>query len=103
MDSTRLTSNHRSGDPSLRVHSKPFAPCVNGFVHNKEAKMIQINLTQEEIQLLRGLLDTILEDLRVEIHATDKMEYKEMLKERKALLIKLMEALPKEQNLPLAD
>ena len=45
--------------------------------------MIQINLTQEEIQLLRGLLDTILEDLRVEIHATDKMDYKDMLKERK--------------------
>jgi len=61
--------------------------------------MIQINLTQDEIQLLRGLLDTILEDLRVEIHATDKMDYKE----RKALLLKLMEALPREQNLPLAD
>ena len=65
--------------------------------------MIQINLTQEEIQLLRGLLDTILEDLRVEIHATDKMDYKDMLKERKVLLLKLIEALPKEQNLPLAD
>jgi len=65
--------------------------------------MIQINLTQEEIQLLRGLLDTILADLRVEIHATDRMDYKDMLKERKALLLKLMEALPKEQNLPLAD
>ncbi len=65
--------------------------------------MIQINLTQEEIQLLRGLLDNILEDLRVEIHATDKMDYKDMLKERKALLLKLMEALPREQNLPLAD
>lgn len=65
--------------------------------------MIQINLTPEEIQLLRGLLDTILEDLRVEIHATDKMDYKDMLKERKALLLKLIDALPKTQDLPLVD
>ena len=64
--------------------------------------MIQINLTQDEIQLLRGLLDTILEDLRVEIHATDKMEYKDMLKERKALLLKLMEALKENKEMPLA-
>ena len=65
--------------------------------------MIQINLTQDEIQLLKNLLDTYLEDLRVEIHATDNMEYKEMLRSRKAILLKMMEALPKEQNLPLAD
>ncbi|MFA5836146.1 MAG: hypothetical protein WC837_04235 [Bellilinea sp.] len=65
--------------------------------------MIQINLTQDEIQLLKNLLDTYLEDLRVEIHATDNMDYKEMLRSRKAILLKLMEALPKEQNLPLAD
>ena len=65
--------------------------------------MIQINLTQDEIQLLKSLLDTYLEDLRVEIHATDNMAYKEMLRSRKAILLKLMEALPKEQNLPLAE
>ena len=65
--------------------------------------MIQINLTQDEIQLLKTLLDTYLEDLRVEIHATDNMDYKEMLRSRKAILLKLMEALPKEQNLPLAE
>ena len=64
--------------------------------------MIQINLTQDEIQLLRGLLDTILEDLRVEIHATDKMDYKDMLKERKALLLKLIEALKEDKEMPLA-
>ena len=65
--------------------------------------MIQINLTQDEIQLLKNLLDIYLEDLRVEIHATDNMDYKEMLRSRKAILLKLMEALPKEQNLPLAE
>ena len=65
--------------------------------------MIQINLTQDEIQLLKNLLDTYLEDLRVEIHATDNMDYKEMLRSRKAILLKLMEALPREQNLLLAD
>ncbi|HAL17028.1 MAG TPA: hypothetical protein DCP32_09855 [Anaerolineaceae bacterium] len=65
--------------------------------------MIQINLTQDEIQLLKNLLDTYLEDLRVEIHATDNMDYKEMLRSRKVILLKLMEALPKEQNLPLAE
>ena len=65
--------------------------------------MIQLNLAQEEIQLLRSLLDTYLEDLRVEIHATDNMDYKEMLRSRKGILLKLMEALPKDQNLPLAE
>jgi len=65
--------------------------------------MIQLNLAQEEIQLLRSLLDTYLEDLRVEIHATDNMDYKEMLRSRKVILLKLMEALPKDQNLPLAE
>ena len=65
--------------------------------------MIQLNLAQEEIQLLRSLLDTYLEDLRVEIHATDNMDYKEMLRSRKVILLKLMEALPKEQNLPRAE
>lgn len=65
--------------------------------------MIQLNLTPEEIILLKGILDTCLEDLRVEIHATDNMTYKDMLKERKTILMKLMDALPQNQELPVAE
>jgi len=65
--------------------------------------MIQLNLTPEEISLLKNLLENYLEDLRVEIHATDNMSYKEMLKEHKALLMKLMEAMPQNQQLPIAE
>jgi hypothetical protein len=68
-----------------------------------EAVMIQLNLSAEEIALLKGILDSCLEDLRVEIHATDNMAYKDMLKERKDILLKLMNALPQEQNLPIAE
>lgn len=55
--------------------------------------MIQLNLTEDERILLKDLLETCLSDLRVEIISTDSLEYKEMLKERKEILIKLQKAL----------
>ncbi|MHB1120334.1 MAG: hypothetical protein ACYC11_09770, partial [Bellilinea sp.] len=56
----------------------------------------------EEIRLLRSLIETCLDDLWIEIQATDNMGYKEMLRQRKARLMKLLEALPQNQDLPLA-
>ncbi|MHB1482696.1 MAG: hypothetical protein ACYC6H_07660 [Bellilinea sp.] len=64
--------------------------------------MVQLSFSLEEIRLLRSLIETCLDDLWIEIQATDNMGYKEMLRQRKALLMKLLEALPQNQDLPLA-
>jgi len=64
--------------------------------------MIQLNLTVDEIQLLSNLIDTCLQDLRVEIQATDNMGYKDMLKQRKGLLLKLESSLKESQTLSVA-
>lgn len=64
--------------------------------------MIQLNLTVDEIQLLSNLIDTCLQDLRVEIQATDNMGYKDMLKQRKGLLLKLESSLKESQTLLVA-
>lgn len=65
--------------------------------------MIQLSFTPEEIQLLRSLIETCLDDLWIEIQATDNMGYKEMLRQRKALLVKLLAVLSQNQDLPLAE
>ncbi|MHB0922460.1 MAG: hypothetical protein ACYC3H_00645 [Bellilinea sp.] len=64
--------------------------------------MVQLSFSLEEIRLLRSLIETCLDDLWIEIQATDNMGYKEMLRQRKARLMKLLEALPQNQDLPLA-
>jgi len=64
--------------------------------------MIQLNLTVDEIQLLSNLIDTCLQDLRVEIQATDNMGFKDMLKQRKGLLLKLESSLKESQTLSVA-
>lgn len=61
--------------------------------------MIQLNLTTDEVQLLGNLLDSCLEDLRVEIQATDNMGYKEMLRQRKSILLKLGASLQESRDL----
>ncbi len=55
--------------------------------------MIQINLDEEEKITLLQLLENCISDLRVEIGATDNMMYKEMLKNKKLVLLKLQDAL----------
>jgi len=64
--------------------------------------MIQLNLSTDEIQLLNSLVDSCIEDLRVEIQATDNMGYKEMLKQRKGILLKLEASLKESQAVILA-
>jgi hypothetical protein len=58
--------------------------------------MIHLNLTEEEIMLLKDLIETCLSDLREEIHSTDNLDYKEMLKKRKEIVVKLQQALATE-------
>lgn len=57
--------------------------------------MIQLTLTQKEGEILHDVLDNYLSDLRQEISATDLVQFKETLKERKAVIIKVLDTLPK--------
>jgi hypothetical protein len=55
--------------------------------------MVQLELTQEERDELVNVLRSSLSDLRMEISATDGMEYRDALKVRKELLIKVLAEL----------
>jgi hypothetical protein len=55
--------------------------------------MIHLNLTEEEIVLLKDLVESSLSDSRIETHSTYNLDYKEMLKKRKEIVIKLQQAL----------
>ena len=58
--------------------------------------MLHLVLTTEEQQMLAFLLDECISDLRMEIVDTDSVDYKEMLKHRKQVLTKLLQALQAE-------
>ena len=55
--------------------------------------MIELDLDHEEQAILAMVLDSYLSDLRMEIAHTDRQDFREMLKERKAVLMKVLEAL----------
>ncbi len=55
--------------------------------------MSTIELALNEHQLLQELLESALSELRVEIVSTDRLDYKEALKERKSLMMDLLEKL----------
>ena len=59
--------------------------------------MLHLDLTTEEQQTLAYLLEECISDLRMEIVDTDSVGYKEMLKHRKLVLIKLLQVLQAEQ------
>ncbi len=65
--------------------------------------MVQIELTQNEIQVLTDLLENCISDLRVEISNTDNIGYKDMLHDRKMTLMKLLTALQKSKELPVVE
>lgn len=56
--------------------------------------MLVINLNQEEQEILRMVLESYLSDLRMEISDTDSWDFREHLKERKAVIIKVLDSLP---------
>jgi succinate dehydrogenase flavin-adding protein (antitoxin of CptAB toxin-antitoxin module) len=60
--------------------------------------MYTLNLTEEEKQTLINLLECSLEDLHSEIVHTDNRCYKQALKDRKQLVIQLLENLRKLQS-----
>ncbi len=55
--------------------------------------MLQITFSEEEKLTLRDLLQCCLAELRVEIHHTDDMDFKDMLKNRRKVLEKILAEL----------
>ncbi len=55
--------------------------------------MVQLDINDEEREILVGVLNSYLSDLRMEISNTDSLDVREMLKRRKAVLQKVRGAL----------
>jgi hypothetical protein len=58
--------------------------------------MLQLDLNDEERRILLEILESDHSDLRMEIADTDSMDFREMLKRRKAVLAKAIGALKDE-------
>jgi len=55
--------------------------------------MVQLEITEDERQILLQVLESCISDLRVEIAGTDNINFKDMLKQRKEIMLKLQRAL----------
>lgn len=55
--------------------------------------MIDLDLTNEEREILREVLSSCLSDLRMEIADTDRQDFRDMLKARKAVIAKVLDVL----------
>ncbi len=60
--------------------------------------MVYLHLDEQERTILLELLDSCVSDLRQEIAGTDNFNYKDMLKQRKNVLIKLQQALQSDKQ-----
>jgi hypothetical protein len=52
--------------------------------------MVEIDLENNECAILRHVLESYLSDLRMEIAHTDSFDFRDMLKERKAVIRKVL-------------
>jgi hypothetical protein len=59
--------------------------------------MITLDFTPEEVQILHDMIESCIADLRMEIRETDRLAYKEMLKNRELILKKMMDAVQQAQ------
>ena len=64
--------------------------------------MLELKLDEEEASILADVLENDLSDLRMEIAHTDSFDYREMLKRRKAVLMKAVESLTEQAAAPAA-
>jgi len=55
---------------------------------------LALDLTTHEQEILREMLEQHLSDLRMEIADTERMEFRDMLKERKEVIRKILDVLP---------
>jgi hypothetical protein len=56
--------------------------------------MLDLELTGAEVAILRDMLDSEISDLQEEIAHTDRLEFRDALKERRRVLQNLLAALP---------
>ncbi len=56
--------------------------------------MFHLDLSQREAEILSSILDFALSELRMEIAATDRMAFRDALKEREDVINKVLSALP---------
>jgi len=59
--------------------------------------MISLDLTAIECEILADVLDNYLSDLRMEIAATDSMDFRDKLKNRKSVVEKVLGTLRRTQ------
>jgi hypothetical protein len=64
--------------------------------------MIQTTFTEEERQLLFDILESDIAELRMEISDTHRLEYREMLKRREALMKNIQQKLQQTKAEPAA-
>jgi hypothetical protein len=57
---------------------------------------MRLNLTIEETEALREILENYLAELRMEIVGTDRAEYREKLKTRKHMIESILTGMPAE-------
>ena len=55
--------------------------------------MIQLDVGKQELLILIETLESDVSDLRMEIAATDSMDYREILKDKKEALKRVLESL----------
>jgi hypothetical protein len=55
--------------------------------------MVQVSLTREELAALSEVLEGYIPDLRMEVSRTDSKSFRDMLKAREALLVKVLATL----------
>ena len=77
-----------------RDGQKPASKRVLGRSTRANTIMLSIDLPEEEQEVLSQLLQKALVNLEIEIRHTDRLEFKEMLKERRALLQRLAAKVP---------
>jgi uncharacterized protein involved in exopolysaccharide biosynthesis len=79
------------------------APRLSMSIMNRRSTVAQITLTREEAATLRGVLNSYLSDLRMEIADTDSMQFREDLKREEETLKKLLQQLDAELSAPGAS
>ena len=70
-------------DSQDRLKQRPFP----------EAGVVRLDLSREEREIMIDVLETFLSDLRMEIANTDRQDFRDLLKKRKAVLLKVLDRL----------
>jgi hypothetical protein len=61
--------------------------------------MVEIDLSESETKTLIAAIESYLSDLRMEITDTDSMDYREILKDRKEKLMKILDTLRRAEGI----